>query len=52
MNTQQIQELTTIEAQLLTLLAALPASEIRAKLKTAKRALHSVICQSLETVEQ
>jgi len=51
MNSQQLQELTTIETQLLTLLATLPASEIRAKLKTAKRVLHSVICQSLETVE-
>jgi hypothetical protein len=51
MNHQQLQELTTIESKLITLLATLPASEIRAKLNTAKRSLHSVICQSLEVVE-
>jgi hypothetical protein len=52
MNPQQLDQLTAIETQLLTLLATLPASEIRAKLKTAKRSLHSVICQILEAVER
>ena len=47
MTAEQIQELTTIENQLITFLATLPANEIKRTLSSAKKSLHSVICAAL-----
>ena len=48
MTTEQLQQLTSIENQLITLLATLPKNEITRNLSTAKNSLHSVICKVLE----
>ena len=48
MTTEQLQQLTSIENQLITLLATLPKNEITRNLSTAKKSLHSVICKVLE----
>lgn len=48
MTTEQLEQLTSIENQLITLLASLPKTEITRTLSTAKKSLHSVICQVLE----
>ena len=48
MTAEQLNELTKIESQLITLLASLPKNEITRTLSTAKKSLHSVICKVLE----
>jgi hypothetical protein len=48
MTSQQLEQLTHIENQLIILLATLPKSEITRSLSTAKKSLHSVICKVLE----
>ncbi|WP_168499679.1 hypothetical protein [Anabaena sp. UHCC 0204] len=48
MTTEQLNQLTSIENQLITLLASLPKNEIARSLSTAKKSLHSVICKALE----
>ena len=48
MTSQQLEQLTHIENQLITLLATLPKNEIARSLSTAKKSLHSVICKALE----
>ncbi|WP_168643980.1 hypothetical protein [Dolichospermum sp. UHCC 0259] len=48
MTTEQLNQLTNIESQLISLLASLPKNEIARSLSTAKRSLHTVICQVLE----
>ena len=48
MTTEQLNQLTSIENQLITLLASLPKTEITRTLSTAKKSLHTVICKALE----
>ena len=48
MTSQQLEQLTHIENQLIILLATLPKTEISRTLSTAKKSLHFVICQALE----
>ena len=48
MTTEQLQQLTSIENQLIALLATLPKTEITRTLSTAKKSLHTVICKVLE----
>ena len=48
MTSQQLEQLTNIENQLISLLASLPKTEISRSLSTAKKSLHLVICQVLE----
>jgi hypothetical protein len=48
MTTEQLNQLTNIENQLITLLATLPKTEITRSLSIAKKSLHSVICKALE----
>jgi hypothetical protein len=47
MTAEQIQELATIENQLITFLATLPANDIKRTLSSAKKSLHSAICTAL-----
>jgi len=48
MNYQQLQELTRIETRINYLLSDLPSGKVRAKLVSARKCLHSAICQALE----
>lgn len=48
MTTEQLNQLTNIENQLIALLASLPKNEITRNLSTAKKSLHTVICKCLE----
>ena len=48
MTSQQLEQLTSIENQLIILLASLPKNDIARTLSTAKKSLHNVICKALE----
>ena len=48
MTTEQLNQLTSIENQLIALLATLPKNDIARSLSNTKKSLHSVICQVLE----
>jgi len=48
MNYQQLQELTSIETRINYLLSDLPIGEVRTKLVSARKSLHSAICNVLE----
>lgn len=48
MSTEQLEQLTNIEKQLIALLATLPKTEITRTLSSAKKSLHIAICKGLE----